>query len=771
MFDPEKKPGVALLVFGAGMPVAALAVELITRVCAEAVFDPLPSIFHVLLVAFVVVANAWGWFVAREQRFAQARWALWAVGIAIGVAMLYTVLFLPLMPLSILGVILYGLGVLVWAPLSALIAGFRLRRHLLRLAQQHNIEVRVWPAVLAGLLALIALDLPTTMTRIGARLALDETAADTRARGMRMLRAFGSEDTLLRMCYVRRSATNDLLGVLFMRDRPVDPQSARDLYYRMTGRAFNSVPAPVNTRRDSWFAADWDQGQESVGGRVQHLSLSSSRLDGSVGADAALGYLEWTMVFKNAGQAPSEARTQIALPPGAVVSRLTLWINGEEREAAFAGRRQVREAYQAVVSQRRDPVLVTTAGPGRISMQLFPVPPQGEMKVRVGMTMPLKLNGANEGVLRLPYFQERNFELRDDLKHSVWIESKSPLRGAGVAPSGSGIFRTDLEDERLDERETVILASREDQSIAWSSDLRAPEYIVRQVIDADQSTRGPGSLVIVMDGSTSVRKAAPRIAQALAALPESAAVSLIFAHDEKKTAEHIRALGGATAAEQIESFDFSGGHDNTAALVRGLDIAGSQPGAVLLWIHGPQPVLLQTDEALLQRLQRGAPVSQWYELQVEPGRNLLTEKLDGVARIETLRDGELEQVVSTWGTEPSFTVRRERVEAKENAAAMAEGERTSDHLARLWANDEVARLIRAGFTSEAVELAQRYQLVTPVSGAVVLETQQQYAAAGLQPVPEGTVPTIPEPEEWALILIALGALAYAILRRRAPLAA
>jgi hypothetical protein len=246
---------------------------------------------------------------------------------------------------------------------------------------------------------------------------------------------------------------------------------------------------------------------------------------------------------------------------------------------------------------------------------------------------------------------------------------------------------------------------------------------------------------------------------------------LIFAHDENPAAAQGNVLSGAAAAEQMESFDYSGGHDNTAALVRGLDLAGSQPGAVLLWIHGPQPVLLQTEEALLQRLERGSQLSRWYELQVAPGRNLLTEKLDGMARIETLRDGELEKVVSAWGTEQRFAIRRERVEAKANTAAMAEGERTSDHLARLWAHDEVARLWQAGHQAEALELAQRYQLVTPVSGAVVLETQQQYDAAGLQPVPEGTVPTIPEPEEWALIIIALGALAYAILRRRAPLAA
>jgi hypothetical protein len=175
---------------------------------------------------------------------------------------------------------------------------------------------------------------------------------------------------------------------------------------------------------------------------------------------------------------------------------------------------------------------------------------------------------------------------------------------------------------------------------------------------------------------------------------------------------------------------------------------------------------------LLQRLSRGPQLSNWYELQVIPGRNLLTEKLDGIARIETLRGDDLARIVSAWRSgDPRISVRRERIEASENTAQA--GERTSDHLVRLWASDEIARLISGGADQRAaaIELAQRYQLITPISGAVVLETQEQYDAAGLQPVPEGTVPAIPEPEEWALIFVALLVLAYACRRRSSFVAA
>ena len=92
---------------------------------------------------------------------------------------------------------------------------------------------------------------------------------------------------------------------------------------------------------------------------------------------------------------------------------------------------------------------------------------------------------------------------------------------------------------------------------------------------------------------------------------------------------------------------------------------------------------------------------------------------------------------------------------------------SSKHLARLWAFDEVRRLIAARRRDEAVQLAAKHQLVTPVSGAVVLETKQQFDRAGLQPVDPKTVPLVPEPSGLLLLVLALGAALGLAARRRA----
>jgi len=50
--------------------------------------------------------------------------------------------------------------------------------------------------------------------------------------------------------------------------------------------------------------------------------------------------------------------------------------------------------------------------------------------------------------------------------------------------------------------------------------------------------------------------------------------------------------------------------------------------------------------------------------------------------------------------------------------------------------------------------AAKYQLVTPVSGAVVLERKEQYARFGLAQVDETTTPSIPEPSTGMLLIVA-----------------
>lgn len=73
----------------------------------------------------------------------------------------------------------------------------------------------------------------------------------------------------------------------------------------------------------------------------------------------------------------------------------------EPREAAFGGTSVVREAYRKVaIVQRRDPLLVTWAGPDEVFVQCFPIPAQGRECIRLSIAAPS---------LVLPRITEHNF--------------------------------------------------------------------------------------------------------------------------------------------------------------------------------------------------------------------------------------------------------------------------------------------------------------------------------------------------------------------------
>jgi hypothetical protein len=107
----------------------------------------------------------------------------------------------------------------------------------------------------------------------------------------------------------------------------------------------------------------------------------------------------------------------------------------------------------------------------------------------------------------------------------------------------------------------------------------------------------------------------------------------------------------------------------------------------------------------------------------------------------------------------------ERFSTRRSRTLPQEAQATS-HIARLWAVDTVTSLMRERKIAEAGVMAAAHQLVTPVSGAVVLESAAQYARANLKPVDPETVPTVPEPEEWLMIAIAAFVIGWMIYRKR-----
>jgi Vault protein inter-alpha-trypsin domain len=776
---PIKERPVLLGLFicaGILLPLITLIVELSTKMCATEFFDPIPSLWHVLVVGLVPLANAqilWSLYRNYLQRI---NFLAWISAISAGSALLYSIFFLPMSPLSIIGIMYIGLGFLPLSPMFALWAVFLLRKNLLQ-----NIANKPFPLTWLGLgtgflivLSIVTLsELRFIVTRIGLEMATAESV-EKQEQGVEYLRKYGNEEYILQLVSSRRQRVylSDLVINLFSSSGISSNDKAKEIYYRLTGKTHDSSATPT---RFGLF--DFGDDEDERFWRDKDISLVASQMDGSIDNDASLGYLEWTFSLKNKNQnRAEEGFTQIQLPPNAVVSRLTLWVNGVEEEAAFAERNRVEQAYEQVTAKKRDPVLVTTAGRDRINLKCFPIPQNGgEMKMKIGITFPLILEDEKNGLIRLPYFRDKNFQIPAETKHVVWLESKKGLQTANQnlkLESKDNLFaiRGNVADKELLDANSSIRAVKSDEfKSVWAKD--GDNFITQEVKEI--AGVKPSRFIFVVDTSATMKNEQEKLVAAINNLPAETDVSLVMTNGNALNREvsYPNSFDGKPAeiAEKIKLATFDGGTDNLPALTKAWDLASEKPNSIVIWSHSPQPFKFNTSNELAQRLTRRPNETTIYSLSTANGFDTVEKDLDALNYLQNVPrfgdvQNDLERLISRLNhSKKSFGYNRVNV-AKADVTASKE---TSKHLVRLWANDEVNRILATEKDEKkAVELAVKYQIVTPVSGAVVLETKAQYDQFGLRQVDKGSVPTIPEPETYLLIIVMLGVLIWLFATRK-----
>ena len=406
------------------------------------------------------------------------------------------------------------------------------------------------------------------------------------------------------------------------------------------------------------------------------------------------------------------------------------------------------------------------------------------MKVRLGITVPLELLADDLVALGLPRFSERNFAVPDRTRHRVWIDAHDPIWWEGEEEllrfqpaEDKNVLRGDLRDEQLFPTHGGIRLRRPGRfEPSWTPDPHDPGLRVIQDIVMEEPD-APEHLVVLVDASEGMDDAIDELARSVGRIPDFVPVDLVVASDSVEEIVLSRTEGSdarGVLARALGRVKPVGGADNVPALAKAWDLAARRRHGAILWIHSGQPVVLESVDRVNQLWKRQSDGPRLIDVQARPGPHRIAESLDPAVPVVTLPElGSLEEslgrLFSQWeGRAPRYHASRRRVAVGEPSLNAAQ--RTSAHLARLWARDEVERLSRAGspeLRREAVELGTLYQLVTPVTGAVVLETQAQYDAAGLKPVSPSSVPSIPEPETWALIAVVASLLAWNVLRGRA----
>lgn len=719
-------------IFGVVVPLTTLLVEVIWGLSGEAYFDPLPTLWHIGLVGaapLIIALSTKRLCGPQVDRLAEQQFAL---SFAIGVSAIYAIPYLPLAPFALLGTPVL-IGFLPLAPILAAILAIALFRLASRRQRYRDAMAeepigairtpgrRLALGLLAALLVTEALALPSTIPSAGVLLADSENELSQTV-GLELMRLGETDETLAELSESpRRPYPSALNYLLVLPDQP-DNSTFNGISYLALGEPPRQPLGPDQERP---------------------LALSESRFSGHIDRGRAAGLVDWKFTFANRTRVRQEARMEVQLPPGATVSDVTLWIEGEPRQAAVDEEEKVEEAYDTIVSRQRDPILVRSIGPDRVEIRAFPVPPSGEMTARLSLDIPLAPGFSTDADLRLPRLLSRNFA--DVTAHQVQLECDD----AEIAPSGFPGQHLIEESHEIDT--TVGTASLH----LFRAGVDRPTGRVGEPYSG--SVEQLDRLVWVIDGSSRMSEHAPALVAALEHLPEDIEVSLYIATDTPGETLEDRpvAEGRWQLRKWLEDVDFEGGVDNIPALEAAFRHASRLENAAVVWVHGPQPIEFADADRLERAIGEADRTPTIFELQVAHGVDSTLDALEktGVFAAVPRYSDDTRQDLERWF---------HALDAAGGWHAPAAAASTE----ALNASAEVTRLLRQGRVDEATEVAKRHRIVTPVTGSVVLESAAQYREFDLATPAFTSATATPEPETWAMIIMVVVAAGVGLRRRR-----
>lgn len=336
-------------------------------------------------------------------------------------------------------------------------------------------------------------------------------------------------------------------------------------------------------------------------------------------------------VFVNEHNWEAEGTYIFPLPPGATVSKFTMWVDGKPIEAEVLPAEKARAIYEDIVRRRRDPALLEYVGRDVVQARIFPIPPGGERRIQLEYTQVLPLEA---GFVRYVYpLNTERFSARplEEVSIRVEVRSKVPLK-AVYSPTHQDQVYIDRDDYRatVSYEETDVLPDRdfqlvytlgqEEVGLTLLSYREPPDdgfflLLVAPPLKAERVQ--PKDVLLILDVSGSMQ--GEKIEQAKDALayvlehlnPEDRFNVIAFSTGVRAWARGLRPASEAPEARRwVERLEAGGGTDIHSALLEALAQADRERPAVLIFLTDGQPTegVVEIDR-ILEDVRRAVPAN------------------------------------------------------------------------------------------------------------------------------------------------------------------
>ena len=367
------------------------------------VFAASPPWFTVLLVVLCLNYLASAFFSVLPKWYAHLSFFLYGIG-----AVVFTYMAIYLMPLYIIsfpGLLLFGISIHTFIPLLWVIITVLLAR------RQAGNNPGYWAGFAAGVVA-------TFLVCVAFVIGWDNRV-HTINRQYTAAMAEG-EDKLPLWVQVAQKIQRDAITEKILKTDLIYKNAdwGDSIFWRMPSRNFgdqqqlhdplvvlatlfsDNVLVPEDDRikiLESQYNARHEALERLWSG--ENLKTEQVTTQVRVWPQQHMAYTEKLITVYN-HQSPDSWRNQeegiytFHMPEGAVVSSLSLWIEGKEEKAILTSKQKASTAYRTIVGyERRDPSVVHWQEGNTVSVRVFPVVAGSSRTFKLGITAPLQKDG------------------------------------------------------------------------------------------------------------------------------------------------------------------------------------------------------------------------------------------------------------------------------------------------------------------------------------------------------------------------------------------
>lgn len=243
----------SVLLFGVVFPALVLFFECTSQMCSQYVVNLIPTNRHLaLLILGPAINTLFFWQLFAKQKMPRKILGFFN-GVAIGIAVCFSIVMLPIVAVIFVGVIIAMFGGLGWLPLSPFLALFAtiklfdlvsIKLPELRLEKKSRIC-----GLLVGAALFVLVQCPEVVT---SHLVDNYVRHPSDQEALERLSYLADREYLLKLCYKRRRIKSLAEQVC----PQIEMEDARKTFLKVTGKSYDSYPRPDGALNDDQYWRD-----------------------------------------------------------------------------------------------------------------------------------------------------------------------------------------------------------------------------------------------------------------------------------------------------------------------------------------------------------------------------------------------------------------------------------------------------------------------------------------------------------------------------------